>query len=860
MFRYNMKEYLSLQRIGVEPPRAYYVPFASTDKPKYKFGIIDRNSSSRFILLDGVWQIAQKNCSNELDVNEALTQTIPVPSCTQMHGYDQIQYINARYPFPFNPPYVPHNNPCWHYRRAFTLNKTDGFKYYLNFEGVDSAFYLYVNGAFKGYSQVSHSTSEFDITALVNDGINTLDVFVLKWCVSSYLECQDKFRFSGIFRSVYILARPAKHIVDYKIETIFDGDIGVFVFRNESPTDIIVNIGGYSVFCQKRQAVSLQIPNVIKWTAENPYLYDCTLFADDEVIYEKVGFIQSKVQNGIFTINGEAVKLKGVNRHEFNPETGATITLKGIETDLKLIKSLNCNAVRTSHYPNIPQFYQMCDAFGLYVMDEADLETHGVVQTEGGYDIKLWQKFAEDEFWTDGIFDRHRLLVERDKNRCCVVIWSLGNESSFGKAFLKGAKYIRKRDSRPIHYEGLQNAAKKYYYTNIVDMVSVMYPQYDFITDKYLTDARESRPLVLCEYSHAMGNSCGDIADYWKLIYNNPRLMGGFVWEWADHAIKTKQGFKYGGDFDEAQHDGNFCVDGLVTADRKLKSGALEMKAVYDGKLQSDKCNPLPVKLINYGKNIDVSVNEDNGEISVYDKCGNLLTTEPISINIMRAYTDNDAYGTAKSQWIKYGVDICKPVVRSVMHNDGVTVLQGSMQANCLSPLLDFTLQVSLCGNELNVGLSYSIAPNVPSVPRVGFKFAVNDRYNKFEYFGYGSGESYVDKLLACEYGHYQSTAEQSVQPYVRPQETGSHYGSTYLNIVNFAEVTAEKSFSFSVLPYSVKHMIESKHNYELKRNGNVYVCLDVAMRGVGSNSCGPELQQKYAVPRSASRNFKLTF
>lgn len=856
-----MKEYLSLKRLGVEQPRSYYVPFAPSDKVKRKYGIIDRASSSRFISLDGVWQICQHASPDEFDVNEPLSAAIPVPSCVQMHGYDKIQYINSRYPFPFDPPYVPRENPCWHYRRNFNVAKLDGQKYYLNFEGVDSAFYLYVNGQFKGYSQISHAVSEFDVTEFIRDGENVVDVLVLKWCASSYLECQDKFRMSGIFRSVYLLVRPEKHVTDYKIEACVNGNDGTFTFRNESDVDVLVQIDGKRLFCQKRRAVSIEVPNVCKWTAESPHLYDCILSSCGEVIYEKVGFVTSRVTDGIFTINGEAVKLKGVNRHDFNPDTGTAVTLKDVYTDLTLIKSLNCNAVRTSHYPNMPEFYLMCDALGLYIMDEADVETHGAAQTEGGYDLKLWQQFADDEFWTEGIFDRHKTLVERDKNRCSVIIWSLGNESSFGKAFIKGAKYIRRRDSRPVHYEGLQNAAKKYYYTNLVDMVSVMYPQYGWITDGYLNDPKEHRPLVLCEYSHAMGNSSGDLADYWKLIYNNPRLMGGFVWEWADHAIKTKQGFKYGGDFGETEHDGNFCADGLVTADRRLKSGAYEMQAVYAGKTEAEPYVPIHAEANGFARQIRTEINESNGDITVYDsQSGKLLTAEPIRVNVMRAYTDNDSYGSAKADWVKWGLDRCSPVIRSVEHIGGVTVLHGSMQANCLKPCVSFTLTVEAGGNVLAIGLSYEIAPHVLSVPRVGLKFAADGSCGDFVYHGFGPHESYVDKKLASIYGQYESSVRDSVQPYVRPQETGSHCGTTYLNIRNLAEITADNEFGFSVLPYSTEQLIEKKHAYELKADGKVYVCLDVAMRGVGSNSCGPQLKPQYEIPRAASRKFKIVF
>lgn len=856
-----MDEYRTLRRIGVENARSYYIPFAPSDKPTEIFGITDRNSSSRFMSLDDEeWLIGQTDNPDVRNVDEPLTQTINVPSCVQLNGFDQIQYLNLRYPFPFDPPYVPHKNPCWHYRCEFTLFKEYNYSYYLNFEGVDSAFYVYVNGRIKGFSQISHATSEFDITTLLYHGRNTIDVFVLKWCASSYLECQDKFRFSGIFRSVYILGRPKRHITDYKIETSFDGDDGVFVFRNESNIDIKIELDGQSELCPLKSSATLRIPDVKKWTAETPYLYDCVLSVPDEVIYEKVGFVSSKIIDGIFTINGVPTKLKGVNRHEFNPETGATISLADVERDLRLIKSLNCNAIRTSHYPNIPAFYQMCDAIGLYVMDEADLETHGASVSEGDYSLEAWQNFADDEFWTDGIFDRHRTLVERDKNRCSVVMWSLGNESSFGKAFLKGARYIKKRDSRPVHYEGLRHAPRWFFSTRLVDVASVMYPPYNYVAEKFLDHAIEKRPLVFCEYSHAMGNSNGDLGYYWKLIYSEPRLIGGFVWEWADHAVKGDQGFLYGGDFGEAQHDSNFCVDGLVTADRELKPGAFEMQAVYGGKTEPDSFEPLPVTLANYGKKIQISTNSDNGEIDILDDSGKRLTAEPIRVNIMRACTDNDSYGTAKAQWSKWGVDRSTFEVRSAGYEGGILVFRGSMQANSLKPLADIVLGLRYDGNELEIELSYSIRPYVPSLPRVGLTFAIDDKYNKFVYHGFGENESYVDKCLSSTYGRFQSTAEESVAPYVRPQETGSHCNSTYLNIVDFAEVTADKCFSFSVLPYSVGQLASCKHNFELRRNGKVYVSLDVAMRGVGSNSCGPTLLPQYEIPRSGSCKFKLTF
>lgn len=852
-----MKEYESLQRLGVEPFRAYYVPFSADDEVKTVYGIVDRRSSSRFLSLDGEWLIKQHQGCENIDLNEPLNETIPVPSCVQMHGYDKIQYINSRYPFPFAPPCVPRGNPCWHYRKSFFLNKKEGEKYYLNFEGVDSAFYLYVNGVKKGYSQISHAISEFDITELVKDGENVVDVLLLKWCVSSYLECQDKFRFSGIFRSVYLLTRPEKHITDYKIETEWQDGKGIFTFFNESKVGVALTLLRKKLFVGAKKSASVCFEKVFPWSVEKPKLYPLTIEAEGEKIVEQVGFRTVKIQDGIFTVNGKAVKLKGVNRHDFNPKTAASVTLKNQLDDLKLMKALSVNAVRTSHYPNAPEFYQLCDRLGLFVMDEADLETHGATATHGGYDVKLWQEFAENEFWTDGILDRYRALVERDKNRPSVVIWSLGNESSFGKAFFKGAKYVKKRDNRPVHYEGLQNAAKKYYYSKYVDMVSMMYPSVDWIKKRYLEDKKETRPFVLCEYSHAMGNSNGELAEYWELIYSQPKMMGGFIWEWADHAIATKKGLLYGGDFGEREHDGNFCVDGIVTVDRKIKSGTLEMKAVYDGITLSENEAVIP-EYTPYGKDVDLSIDDGDGSITSCKVNGQETLLDKVRINVLRAYTDNDMY--VKNEWLRCGLDRSWQTVEERVLGKNKRYFKGYIGANCLKPSVAFTLSYEWEEKALKIELSYEIAGYVKSLPRIGLEFVLDKKYSAFNYVGYGPHESYVDKKLSTVNGYYSSTAEKNYYHYVKPQETGSHFGTTFLRVNDLMTVTAEQPFSFSILPYTTKELIEAKHEFELKRSEKVVLNLDVGMRGVGTNSCGPELNEKYELPRKGKNVFKIQF
>ncbi len=856
-----MKEFERFDRIGTMPHRSYYIPFADNDVIRTKHGIQDRMSSSRFMSLDGVWQIKKLDHVEDFVIDEKLEDRIPVPACVQMHGYDHIQYLNTRYPFPVMLPHLPYENPCWHYRRTFNLKKKPGEKYYINFEGVDSAFYLYVNGQFKGYSQISHATSEFDVTELVENGENTLDVLVLKWCISTYLECQDKFRFSGIYRNVYLLTRPEKHITDYKIATRLSESDGILSFTNESQVDIKLVFEDQSVIVPADMKTEIILPRIKPWTAEKPNLYTLEIYANGEKIEESIGFREVTIDGKVFKINGTPVKLKGVNRHDFNCETAATVSLEDMAKDIHLMKELNVNAVRTSHYPNSPEFYFLCDKFGIYVMDEADLEMHGACTRDGRYDIPLWKEYAENKFFEPGITDRHTALVERDKNRTSVIIWSLGNESSFGKAFFKGANYIKNRDkTRPVHYEGLQNADPKYYYTELVDMVSMMYPSFEKIRTDVLDNPKENRPFVLCEYTHAMGNSCGDIAEYWDMIYNNEQMMGAFVWEWADHGIKTEDGFLYGGDFEEPEHDGNFCADGLLTPDRKLKSNALEMMAVYGGKTTSEMCEvDIPKSSYKFSSAIAIEVNEHTGEITSIKADGNEILRTPIHFNITR-YTDNDR--DLIPHWIgRCHLSSCKPHIFSCEKSENHYKFEGVLAANCLMPAVEFTLEYTVVANELTVSVSYKLADYIQNFPRFGFEFGVDKGHCNFSYVGFGPMESYVDKHAACEYGYYVSSAEENYDmKYIRPQESGSHHACKYLAVKDLFKVTAEKPFSCSVNPFTTEQLRETLHSFELEENDFVNICVDVAMRGVGSHSCGPDLPEEYEIPREGSNTFKFVF
>jgi len=598
-------EDLNVMHDKTMPARAYYIP-ASVRMDDL---VEHRESSDRFQMLSGEWKFQYYN--SIYDVKESFYEKgydvsgfdhVTVPGVWQMDGYDTHQYTNIRYPFPFDPPYVPQDIPCGAYVHNFEYNREKkASKAFLNFEGVDSCFYVWVNGAYAGYSQVSHATSEFDVTDLLNEGENTLAVLVLKWCDGSYLEDQDKFRMSGIFRDVYLLKRPEKTIRDYHITTDVEKDrvtVKLDMYFSE-PVETKVTIEDkYGAVVARGEAaedgvLELTVLNPVLWNAENPYLYQIILTMPDEVIVDRIGFRTIEIRDKVVYFNGEKIKFRGVNRHDSDPETGFVIDVRQIKKDLMLMKQHNFNAIRSSHYPNAPYFYQMCDEYGFMVIDEADIEAHGPFMLYRKEDtdqnrFRRWnEKIADDPAWEKAIVDRVRLMVQRDKNRPCIVMWSMGNESAYGCNFEKALAWTKNFDpDRITQYESARyrNYDITYDYDNL-DLYSRMYPSLQEIEDYLKNDG--SKPFLLVEYCHSMGNGPGDFEDYFQMIHKDDRMCGGFVWEWCDHAIahgtaeNGKTRYYYGGDHGEAIHDGNFCMDGLVYPDRTPHTGLLEYKNVY---------------------------------------------------------------------------------------------------------------------------------------------------------------------------------------------------------------------------------------------------------------------------------------
>lgn len=599
-FRAYHKE-LEALHIGCEAPRAYYIPYKSAEAALAG----ERKNSEYYTDLCGKWNFKFYKSFEDIGedfLSAAFADEIAVPCCWQTvlgKGYDVPLYSNLFYPFPLDPPFVPDENPCGHYNKKIILNKKESKRYHINFEGVSSCFYLFVNGEFAAYSQVSHCTSEIDITDYIVSGENTLDVLVVKWCDGSYLEDQDMFRLSGIFREVYILERDENCVKDIYIRTELDSSAKIDIETDAEISCRLFAPNGKPIGEFGKKA-KLQSP--VLWSSEAPELYTLLVYCKNEIIPFKIGFKKVEIKGNIAYFNDEPIKLYGINRHDSNPETGYYCDVNHMIRDIEIIKSGNCNAVRTSHYPNDPRFAELCDEYGIMLIDEADIETHGMgFEYRDTWDWMRWSKLSTDDEWEASYVDRAARLFERDKNHACVIMWSLGNESGCGKNHRAMRNYIKSRDeSAIVHYENSHLEFKAVpigeNFSDISDVESRMYAGLDY-TEEYCKNKSAKKPFYFCEFSCSM--STGDIHAHCDLFRKYPQIFGGCYWELTDHGVDIGGGkYRYGGDFGDYPNNSICCVDGIVFPDRRLRPGFADMKKGYQ---------PFEVKY-------------ENGEIEIFNR------------------------------------------------------------------------------------------------------------------------------------------------------------------------------------------------------------------------------------------------
>ena len=976
---------------NVLPPRAYFIPFESMEACKKTDYLNERYSSSMIKILNGDWDFVfyKKISDMPLDINTDDMQfdTVKVPGCWQYQGYEFPFYINTRYMFDIkNMPYVPADkgyygknyntqngesgvevfNSVGLYRKKFKIKKTD--KNILTFLGVSSCAQLYVNGFYVGYFEGSHNTHEFDITQYLFDGEkeNEIVALVYKWCNGTYLECQDMFRSNGIFRDVYVTSYKENYIWDYKFTTYriekdkYRLSIDVSAVKTiEAQTVCTLCCGEEELESKVGSQAEFDLTDPKLWSAETPDLYTVyiQLVVDGKVIEcirQEIGIKTINIVGNVFYFNDKAIKLKGVNHHDTNEKNGYVMTAEELKADVDLMKELNVNAVRTSHYPPDPIMLKIANYEGIYMIDEADIETHGCYGVNKT--IPRPNRISNNLKWQRHFWDRVFRMYMRDRNNVSVTMWSLGNESGGWKNQDVCYKKLKNLDGdTPIHYEAVCRTPRFNY-----DVVSQMYASTEFY-EKYVAGRAAKRyyraPYFQCEYAHAMGVGPGSLDKYWELMNASPSALGGCIWEWADHAVKTDKGYLYGGDHGEYAHDSNFCVDGLVYPDRSPSPSALCMQAVYrpvkafyisnnkylfhnfnrfistdylevkwqflyngevsgEGVVELDippmcdgeaviKHPPIDTArecCINFvyidkktgkfvakeqimlsrfikkparpeGKEI-VSV-EENNYLKIFTQCAKIVfdlrngkmssykigekefictdkEAEIFAPKIYRAPIDNFMYKTTK--WKRQGLDKLTSALQSFDYEKN---------HNCLS--IKTVENLSANGKDLfSVVLEYNVFDNGEidvaatlqknkecDIPKFGLNIELPKQFDNIQYYGMGEKESYSDMREHAVMGIYSMNIADLYEHYIKPQDNGNRTEVRWVKITDgngeglkFAGYAM--SFNFNASRYSDETLAKTAHDFELKEADKNIIRIDGFVRGVGSNSCGPDTRAEF--------------
>jgi beta-galactosidase len=882
--------------------------------------------------------------------------TIAVPGHWQLSGYGAPAYTNIDYPFPVDPPHVPTANPTGDYVRTVSVPaEWDGSRIVVRFEGVDSRFAVFVDGNPVGWSSGSRLPSEFDLTELVAPGNEfTIAVRVHQWSAGSYVEDQDMWWLSGIFREVNLLALRPQAATDVFVHATYSDGAGTLKVDSDVPGTVFVEELGLEF----PTGFETPAPSVEPWSAESPRLYDAVLRTDGGQVRLRIGFRTVQIVDGVLTVNGNRVLFNGVNRHEFHPDRGRALTEQDMLDDVLIMKRAGINAVRTSHYPPHPHFLDLCDQYGLYVVDECDLETHGF-----GYEPqppKLPNPVMDPRFEAD-LVERMRRMVERDKNHPSIVIWSLGNECGMGDNLKSMYAFAHDRDpSRPVHYERDTHA-------EFVDIYSQMYTSPEDV-ERIGADSTAYRglPFILCEYGHAMGNGPGGLADYHALFEKYPRCQGGFIWEFIDHGLRTsadgREFYAYGGDFGEEIHDGNFVCDGLLFPDRtpspgmleyikvieplvitgdstgititnrhevldtshltfravtevageQVGAGVLDVPAIAAGETASVELPPVDASQPETWLTITAELTENTpwaeaghriawGQLRLDHPAGARhagaapeaaaqaaapasaslpaevaeggearhartdagedvtagvhgidvasLGLSSLRLDVWRAPIDNDVIPGVSDAWKEAGLHRVQHRVVSAGLVDGAW----EVVTRTAPPALQWGLVATWRWTHLQDGsvvLDLSVAPDgqyPATLPRLGITFEL-PKVSQVDWFGTGPSEAYVDTRTAAAVGKYSATVAQLQTPYVRPQENGHRIDTRWTQLDSLRVEAAPDLFGLTVRDWTTADLANAKHAPDLVAGDTTYVTLDLAQAGIGSNSCGPALPDRYTL------------
>ncbi len=883
-------------QVNREPARAYFIPY----------GV---NKGDRMLCLNGDWKFRWTKTPDEMimdfyqtDYDVSTWKTLAVPAVWEVNGYGTPIYVSAGYPFKIDPPYVTkepkkdwttyvERNPTGQYKRTFMLPAAwESGQTFLRFEGVMSAFYVWVNGKRVGYSQGSMEPSEFNVTKYLKSGENQIAVEVYKYSDGSYLEDQDFWRFGGIHRDVLLYHTPDIRLRDVAVRTteekngwllainpqfsVYNGETGEgyrlvatlmdgktslncdTVAVNET-IDLEHKAARMNEWFPQRghrkfERMTMTVAKPKLWTAEEPNLYSLRLELQDaagrniETTSLQVGFRQINIRNGQLLINGQAIKIRGVNRHEHDPYTARVMTDERMKQDLQLMKEAHINAVRLAHYPNCPRWYELCDSVGMYLMDEADCETHGLRGT-----------LASTPDWGDAFLDRAIRMAERDKNHPSIIFWSLGNESGYGPNQAAMSAWLHEFDpTRPVHYEGAQGEPDP----STVDVISRFYPR---VMQEYLNpgipegsdeeraeNARWERlleianktgdrctwvgsdggprPVLTSEYAHCMGNALGNFKEYWDEINSHPRMLGGFIWDWVDQGIIKKEEVRgqmvekvlYGGDFGDKPNLHAFCMNGVVMSDRTLTPKYYEVQAVYGSGPKTFAETKVDYK---------PKTSKDKAMPAYID-----AIMKTARAQVFRAPTDNDkSFGNwLAKDWKRCGLDT-----------------------------LTIPMKVEKQGPEMT--FTFTLPDGLPEIPRIGIRLELPRDYEQLTWYGRGPWDNYPDRKVSCPIGLWKSTVSQQYVHYPRPQDSGNHEDCQMVELKTKKGQTlrieaVDKAFSFSALPYSAQYLASKTHDYELEEEGKTFLSIDCAVMGLGNSSCGPGVLKKYTIDRTKKYQLKL--